>query len=126
MFGVVKFLHVTVFPDHRDALPCASHCTIFFALISQTVFIELMSNEPGTEKLFIPIFITLNERLDKSERLSGIENDRLSPVTNSFVLCQIDPVQRVILTNKEISKLACFVRHETSFAGWIRGPEVRS
>jgi len=126
MFSFVKFLHVTVFPDHRDALHCASHYTIFFALIPQTLFIELMSDEPCTKKLFIPIVITLNERLDKSERLSGIESDRLGPVTNSFVLRQIDPVQRVILTNKEISKLACFVRHETTFAGWIRGPEVRS
>ena len=113
MLGLVKFLHVIAFPDKRDALDCAAHCTIFFVLIPQTVFIELMSDEPCTQKLFVPIFITFNERLNKSERLSGIESDRFSPITNSFVLSQIYPVKGLILTNKEITKLACFFSHDT-------------
>src|SRR6476660_1304012 len=124
MLGFAKFLNVIAFPNKRGALHCASHYTIFFLLIPQPMFIELMPDEACTKKLFIPIFITFNERLDKSERLSGIERDRLSPITNSFVLRQIDPVKGVILTNKEISKLACFIRHETTSPG-IRRLTIR-
>jgi len=71
---------------------------MFFVLVPQTVLIELILEQPRSKKLFIPILVAFKERLDKSERLPGIERDRLSPIKNSFVLRQIDPVKGVILT----------------------------
>lgn len=117
MLGFMKIQHVRVSANKRASLYRAAHSMIFFVLVPQTVLIELILKKPRSKKLFIPILVTFEERLDKSERLSGIERDRLCPIKNSFVLRQIDPVKGVILTNKEITKFACVLGHDSAFRG---------
>jgi hypothetical protein len=65
MLPFVKFLHVTAFPNNREGM-------IFVVLQPETLFIELMQDKTCMKKLFLPIFVTFKERLDKSERLAGI------------------------------------------------------
>lgn len=118
MLRFMKVQHVGVSPNKRASLYRATHSMIFFVLVPQTVLIELILEEPRSKKLFIPILVAFKERLDKSERLPGIERDRLSPIKNAFVLRQIDPVKGVILTHKEITKFACMFRHDPTFQGF--------
>lgn len=118
MLRFIKVQHVGVSPNKRASLYRATHSKMFFVLVPQTVLIELILEEPCSKKLFIPILVTFKERLNKSEHLPGIERDRLSSIKNSFVLRQIDPVKGVILTNKEITKFTCMLRHDPTFQGF--------